>query len=72
MATVSYETACPNCGEMVTAELSVQPEQHGGPETEYLPELWDVDDILNCFCGYVFTGAEEQAVVDAARRELGR
>jgi hypothetical protein len=57
---------------MLAAELSVQPEQHGGPETEYLPELWDVDDILECGCGYVFMGAEEQAVVDAARRELGR
>jgi len=72
MATVSYETWCPACGEMVTAEMSVSPEQQGGPETEYLPELWDVDDILECVCGYVFTGAEEQAVVDAARRELGR
>jgi hypothetical protein len=57
---------------MVTAELSVQPEQQGGPETEYLPENWDVDDILECGCGYLFTGAEEQAVVDDARRELGR
>jgi hypothetical protein len=72
MATVSYETSCPNCGEMVTAEMSVSPEQQGGPETEYLPEHWDVDDILECGCGHVFTGAEEQAVVDAARRELGR
>jgi hypothetical protein len=72
MARAIYFTTCPSCRAEVEAELSVSPEQHGGPETEYLPELWDVDDILECGCGYLFTGAEEQAVVDAARRELGR
>ena len=72
MATVSYETACPACGEMVTAELSVQPEQQGGPETEYLPEHWELDGHLVCSCGFEFNRAEEWAVVDAARRELER
>ena len=72
MATISYETACPACGEMLTAEISVQPEQHGGPETEYLPELWELDDHFECGCGFEFNRAEKWAVVDAARRELSR
>jgi hypothetical protein len=57
---------------MVTAELSVQPEQQGGPETEYLPEHWELDGHLVCSCGFEFNRAEEWAVVDAARRELER
>jgi hypothetical protein len=72
MATVSYETSCLNCGETLTAEISVQPEQHGGPETEDLPEHWELDDHLVCGCGFEFNRAEQWAVVDAARRELGR
>jgi hypothetical protein len=72
MATFSYFIRCPSCNYGVEAEISVQPEQQGGPETEYLPEHWELDGHLVCSCGYQFTRAEEQVMVDAARRELGR
>ena len=72
MARAIYFTTCPSCKAEVEAELSVSPEQHGGPETEYLPEHWELDGHLVCSCYYQFTRAEEQAVVAAARRELGR
>jgi hypothetical protein len=57
---------------MVTAEMSVEPEQQGGPETEYLPEHWELANALECGCGHQFTRAEERAVVNAAQRELGQ
>jgi hypothetical protein len=89
MATVSYETACPNCGEMLTAEISVQPEVHATDVASYefcdgdqkievrvgtpsLPKSWELDGHLVCSCGFEFDTYEEWAVVDAARRELGR
>jgi len=72
MVTVSYETARPACGEMATAEISVEPEQQGGLETPYLPEHWELANAIECGCGFEFNRAEEWAVVDAARRELGR
>jgi DNA-binding XRE family transcriptional regulator len=39
-------------------------------ETPSLPKSWDLDDILACSCGYLFTGAEERAVVNAGRRKF--
>jgi hypothetical protein len=72
MATFNYFTRCPSCNYDVEAEISVQPEQQGGPETEYLPEHWELANALECGCGFEFNRAEEWAVVDAARRELGR
>jgi hypothetical protein len=73
MATVSYETACPSCGEMVTAEISVQPEQQGGPETEYLAEYWGLSADLECIdCDYEFNADEVKAVLLAACNHFGR
>jgi hypothetical protein len=69
---IEYTTTCPVCGEDVTAWISVSPEQAGGPETEPLPEHWELDSDLSCGCSYEFERAEEQAVVDAARKELAR
>ena len=71
MARGTYFTTCPSCGAEVEAELSVSPEQQGGPETEYLPEHWELDALF-CDCGYEFKLTEARALLDAARRELGR
>lgn len=70
MATGTYFTTCPACGSEVEAEMSVSPEQQGGPETEYLPEHWELDDLY-CGCGYEFDLAEAKAVLSAARRYYG-
>ena len=71
MASATYLTTCPSCKAEVEAKLSVSPEQQGGPETEYLPEHWELDALF-CDCGYEFELAEARALLDAARRELGR
>ena len=72
MAIITYVTRCPCCGLDVEAEISVQPEQQGGPETEYLPEHWELADTVAYSCVCVWTVPEAQAVVDDARREHGR
>lgn len=68
---ITYATRCPSCGSDVEAEIGVDPEQQGGPETEYLPEHWELDTYLHCGCGYEFEPDEAQAVVDDARRYYG-
>lgn len=70
MAIITYATRCPSCGSEVEAELSVSPEQQGGPETEYLPEHWELDELY-CGCVCVWTAFEAQSVVDDARRYYG-
>lgn len=73
MATGTYYTTCPACAEWIAAEISVQPEQPGGPETEYLPEHWELVTYVQCgWCDYEFAAQEAQAVLEAARREHGR
>ncbi len=67
---ITYLTRCPSCGSEVEAELSVSPEQQGGPETEYLPEHWELDELY-CGCGYEFDPAEGLAVLRAAIRYYG-
>ena len=71
MATGTYFTTCPACGSEVEAELSVSPEQQGGQETEYLPEHWELADIVAYSCVCVWTASEAQSVLEAARRHYG-
>ena len=66
---ITYATRCPFCGSDVEAEISVEPEQQGGPETEYLPEHWELVELSAC-CGYEFV-ANAQVILDDASRYYG-
>ena len=68
--TFRYETTCANCGFEITLDILVEPEQAGGPETEYLPQRFEIENTQVCACEHHIDGDEEARILSIFQREV--
>lgn len=58
---------CRKCKEDFPVEVFHQPEQNGGPETEYIQEYWEVETDECPACGTLLNETDERRITDALR-----